>query len=340
MIMKLLLLFVVIALVSATTHHPSKRSSNVANVFLSKVKYLHRSKVCSAHVIPYPLNGIRLQQANDDTSKAARAYYDNFSIRLRFVPNGEVSKFQVAIEYKKPVEELSHNKVKIHFFNLLFTASLKISKRGQHCQRPQPSLLGFVELVKTDITWHRNKGHVIQHRGKNLAKNDNLQYVMTKSNPRHLFANDSTWARTTAIPLLTDYIVPLKYESTESIEVDFELFPDNLEYERLIEKKVFLVQTNRYSQVTKVISGVDVMMYLKYDTINVTNVPHLNLTNSHSLIQQITYPEKYASVITDLHRRRSGSVRDASLTYREQFPSFAGDTTLNPLPKSVHIYTV
>ena len=338
--MKLVLLFAVIVLASATTHHLSRRSSNAAEGFLSRIKHSHRSKVCGVRVVPYPLNGIRLQQANDDTSKAARGHYDNFSIRLRFVPNNEVSKFQVAIEYKKPVEELSHNKAKIHFFNLLFTASLKISKKDRYCQRLQPSLLGFVELVKTDITWHRNKGHVIQHRGKNLAKNDDLQYVMTKSNPRHLYANDSTWARLTAIPLLTDYIVPLKYESTESIEVDFELFPDNLEYERLIEKKVFLVQTNQYSHVTKVISGVDVMMYLNYDTINVTDVPHLNLTNSHELIQQITYPEKYASVITNLHRRGSGSVRDASLTYRERFPSFAGDTTLNPLPKNMRIYTV
>ena len=61
---------------------------------------------------------------------------------------------------------------------------------------------------------------------------------MTKSNPQHIFANDSIWARAIAIPLRADHIVPLKYESTESIEVNFELFPDNLEYERLIEKKV------------------------------------------------------------------------------------------------------
>ena len=337
--MKVFLLLVAVAMASAVTHHPSTYSSNAAKVFLSKIKYSHKSRVCGAHVIPYPLDGIRLQQANDDTSKAARTYYDNFSIRKHFAQNHEVSRFRVAIEHKKPVKELSHNKAKVHFFNLLFTASLKVSKRELHCRRAQPSLLGFVELVKTDVTWHRNKGHVIQHRGKNQAKNDNLRYVMTKSNPQHIFANDSIWARAIAIPLRADHIVPLKYESTENIEVNFELFPDNLEYERLIEKKVFIVQINQYSEVIKVISGIDVMMYLKYDTVNVTDVPYLNLTNSHSLVQQITYPEKYAGVITDLHKRGSESVRDTKLTYREQFPSFAGDTTLNPLLKNMHIYT-
>ena len=164
---------------------------------------------------------------------------------------------------------------------------------------------------------------------------------MTKSNPRHIFANDIIWTRTIAIPLRTDHIVPLNFESTESIEVNFELFPDNLEYERLIEKKVFIVQINQCSEVIKVISGIDVMMYLKYDTVNVTDVPYLNLTNSHGVIQQITYPKKYAGVITDLRRRGSESVHDTKLMYTEWFTSFSGDTIYikPPTIKSICIYT-
>ena len=91
----------------------------------------------------------------------------------------------------------------------------------------------------------------------------------------------------------------------------------------------------------KVISGTDVMMYLKYDTVNVTDVPYLNLTNSHGLIQQITYPEKYVGVITDLRRRDSESVHDTKLTYTEWFTSFSGDTIYikPPTIKSIRIYT-
>lgn len=332
---------VVTVATAASSHHPTTDPSNQAKSFLSRImRYSQRTRVCNAHVIPYPLNGIRLQQANDDTSKAARTYYDNFSMKLRFVQNNAVSKFQVGIEYKKPMQELSSNKAKIHFFNLLFTASLRVGMRDNHCRGSQLSLLGFVELVKTDVTWHRSNSHVTQHRGKNLAKYDYLQYVLAKSNPqqRTMFANDSIWARTIVMPLRADYIIPLKYESTESIEVDFNLYPDTVEYEKLIEKKVFLVQTNRHNEVIKVISGVDVMVYLKYDTINNTNVPHLKLTNNHSLIHQITNPEKYASVITNLHRRGSESARDTKLMYKEQFHNSA-DITLNPLPTGMHIYT-
>ena len=54
---------------------------------------------------------------------------------------------------------------------------------------------------------------------------------MTKSNSQQItmFANDSTWARTVVIPLNTDYMVPLKYESSEIIEVDFAKHPGDTE---------------------------------------------------------------------------------------------------------------
>ena len=336
--MKTLLLFsAVLTLVSASSHRLPTDTSDLAKAFLSKVMG-YSKKECIAHVKPYPLNGIRLEQTNDDTSQAARTYYDNFKIKSYFVKNNApLSNFQVAVEHKKPMQELSHKKAKIHFFNLLFTASLRIGKKYSNCKSSQPSLLAFVELVKTDTTWHRHRNYITQHRGKNLAKHDYLQYVMTKTNPKAMFANDSLWARAIAWPLNKDYIVPLKYESTESIEVDFTLYPDTVEYEKLIEKKVFLVQINQYNEVIEVVSGVDIMIYLNYDTISVTDVPNLNLANNHGLIQQIANPEKYASVITNLHRRGSGSVRDTKLTYTEQFPT--GDTTLNPLPKSMRIYT-
>ena len=341
----LLLLIVLVALTSAGSHQ-SPDSSVSAKAFLSKIKRnSHRTNYkgsCSADVIPYPLNGIRFQQANDETSKTARSYYDNFSIRQKFVQNNAmVSQFQVGIEYKKPVQELSYKKAKIHFYNLLFTASLRVRAKDSKCQNSQLSLLGFVELVKTDVTWHRGRNGISQHREKNLAKNDHLQYVMTKSNPQQItmFANDSTWARTIAIPLDADYTVPLKYESAESIEVNYARYPDTEKYEKLTEKKIFLVQTNLLNEVTKVLAGVDVMMYVNYETIGVTNIPQLNLTKSHGLIQQISNPEKYAGVITKLHRKGTESTHDRSLSEEERFPNSVGDTTLNPLPKSIHILT-
>ena len=339
-----LLLLLLVPLAFAGSHHYSPDSSDPAKAFLSKIKrQSHRFKgMCGADVIPYPLNGIRVQQANDKTSQTARLYYDNFSIRLQAVRNNAaVSQFQVGIEYKKPVQELSYRKAKIHFYNLLFTASLRVRTKDSRCKKFQPSFLGFVELVKTDVTWHRNMSGITQRTGKNLGKNDHLQYVMTKSNPlqKTMFANDSTWARTIAMPLSIDYTVPLKYESAESIEVDFMRHRNTERYEKLTEKKIFLVQTNLYNEVTEVLAGVDVMMYLNYETISVTNVPHLNLTKSHGLIQQISNPEKYASVITSLHRKGTESIRDRSLTKEEHLPSSVGDTTLDPLLKSTHILT-
>ena len=342
-----LVLLVLVPLATAGGHHYSSDSSGPAKAFLSKIKrQSHKSRgMCSADVIPYPLNGIRVQQENDITSETARSYYDNFSIRQQIVRNNAVvSQFQVGIEYKNPVQGLSlaHQKrAEIHFYNLLFTASLRVRTKDSKCKKPQLSLLGFVELVKTDVSWHRSKNGITQHTGKNLAKNDQLQYVMTKSSQRQktMFANDSTWARTIAIPLSIDYVVPLKYESAESIVVDFARYRDTERYEKLTEKKIFLVQTNLYNEVTEVLAGVDVMMYLNYETISVTNVPQLNLTKSHGLIQQISNPEKYASVITNLHRKGTESIRDRSLTKEEYFPSSVGDTSLDPLLKSTHIFT-
>ena len=340
-------LFALIALASAVAggHQLSKDLSKPAETFLSKIRYSRRTKeLCSVHVVPYPLNGMRFQQANDNSTKTARSHYDKFSIRQHHIQNkATVSQSQVAIEYKKPMQELlsGSKRVKINFYNLLFTASLRVSTRDNHCQGHQFSLLGFVELVKTDMTWYRSNKGIIQHRGKNLAEDDHLQYVITKSNQQSktMFANDSAWARTIVMPIRTDYIVPFKYESTERIEVDFEKYPNTVEYEKLIEKKIFLVQTNLKNEVLDVISGVDVMIYLDYETVGVTKkIPRLHLTNSHGLIRQIANPEKYANVLTDLQRKGIESVRDIELIRKEWLPS-SRDTTLNPLPKSIHIYT-
>lgn len=339
----LLLFFAVVALATADSQYSSTNFSDPGKAFLSRIRNARKPKgVCSVHVIPYPLNGIRFRQANDNTSKTARANYDSFSLKLHTVQNNAaVSRFEVAVEHKEPIQELSSRDSKIHFYNLLFTASPRMSLVDDHCQGYRASLLGFVELVKTDMTWYRNRNGITQHRGKNLADNDRLQYVMTKSNPQSntMFANDSTWARTIVRPIKGgDYIVPLKYESTENIVVDFKRYPDTAEYEKLVEKKIFLVQTNLNNDVIEVITGVDVMMYINYETIDVTNVPHLNLAKSHGLIQQIVNPDKYANVITDLHRQGTKSVRDKKLTREEWFTN-SRDTTLDPLPKGIHIYT-
>ena len=337
--MKVLLFFAFVALASAGSHD----FSTIAKRFLPRIRYLYRAKpVCRVRVIPYPLSGMRFQQANDKTSYNARSYYNHFSIQNYPAQNSaQVSQFQVAIGYKKPTQELSSKKVKINFYNLLFTASLRVSKKG-NCRGSQSSLLGFVELVKTDTTWYRDTKGIIQLRGKNLAEYDYLQYVMTKliPNSNRMFANDTTWGRDIVIPLGIDYIVPLKYESVENIEVDFEKHPSTTKYEKLIEKKILIVQANTNNEVVKVIAGVDVMMYLSYETTAITNVPHLRLTTNHGLIQQIANPEKYVSVLTSLQRQGRDSVRDMKLTRKEWFSATSsGDTTLNPFPESIHIYT-
>ena len=340
-----LLHLVLVALTSAESYYSSTGldSPDLARTFLTKVKrQSYRKKVmCSANVIPYPLNGIRVCQGNDETSNTARSYYDNFSIRQYYVNTAAVSQFLLGIEYKKPLAKLSYKKAKIQYYNLLLTASLRVRKKDAKCQKSKISLLGFVELVETDVTWLRGKNGITQYTGKNLAQNDHLQYVMTKSNSqqRTMFANDSTWARTIVIPLNTDYMVPLKYESSEIMEVDFANHPDTEKYERLIEKKIFLVQTNLYNEVTEVLAGVGVMTYVKYETIGVTAIPQLNLVKNHGLIQQISNPEKYASVITNLNKKGSESNRDRSLMNKEHLPSSIGDTTLNPIPGNIRIYT-
>ena len=344
MILSHVMLLVLVALTSAESYHSSTSSPDLAKAFLAKVKrQSHKTKeMCSANVIPYPLNGIRVQQGNDETSNAARSYYDSFSIKSHNVKaNAEVSQFHVGIEYKKPQAKLSYKKAKIQYYNLLLTASLRVRKKDANCQKPKISLLGFVELVETDMTWLRGKKGITQYTGKNLAQNDHLQYVLTKSNSQQatMFANDSTWARTVVMPWSTDYMVPLKYESSEFMEVDFAKHPDTEKYEKLIEKKIFLVQTNLRNEVTEVLAGLDVMMYVKYETIGVTYIPRLNLVKNHSLIQQISNPEKYASVITNLNKKGNGSSRDRILMNKEHLPSSIGDVTLNPIPKNIHIYT-
>ena len=342
--LSLVVLLVLVAVASTESSYSSAKSSDLAQSFLTKVKrQSYRTKgMCSANVIPYPLNGIRVQQGNDETSNTARSYYDSFSVKQQYIKNNAVvSQFHVGIEYKEPLAKLSYKKAKIQYYNLLLTASLRVRKKDTECHKSKISLLGFVELVKTDVAWLRGKNGITQYTGKNLAQNDHLQYVMTKSNSqqRTMFANDSTWARTIVIPLNADYMVPLKYESSEIIEVDFAKHPDTEKYERLTEKKIFLVQTNLYNEVTEVLAGVDAMMYVKYETIGVTNIPQLNLIKNHGLIQQISNPEKYASVITNLNKKGSGSSRDRSLMNKEHLPSSIGDTTLNPIPENIHIYT-
>ena len=330
------------ALACAESYHSSTSSPDLAKAFLAKVKRQSRrtKEMCSANVIPYPLNGIRVRHGDDETSNAARSYYDNFSIKPHYVKtNAAVSQFHVGIEYKKPLAKLSYKKAKIQYYNLLLTASLRVRKKDANCQKSAKiSLLGFVELVETDMTWLRGRNGIIQYTGKNLAHNDHLQYVLTKSNSQQatMFANDSTWARTVVIPLSNDYMVPLKYESSEIMEADFAKHPDTETYEKLVEKKIFLVQTNLRNEVTEVLAGVDVMMYVKY---GMTYFPQLNLIKNHGLIQQISNPKKYASVITNLNKKGSGSSRDRILMNKEHFPSSIGATTLNPILENIHIHT-
>ena len=321
----LLLVLVLVALTSARyVQRPAKDSKETVR--------------CQARVEQYPVRGLRLQQANDDTNKVARSYYSGFSIQKHFIrnDNGKTSQFQVAIEYKTPKKEyLSGNKqVKINFYNLLFTASLKINAERDGCQGTEYSFLGFVELVKTDITWYKGRNNITEHRQCNLPTDN--QYVMTKLKPQNdgLFANDTVWGRTVLISKDQPRMVPLKYESSENIVVDYEKHQDTIYFEKLIEKKIFIVQTNLLNEVLDVVAGVDVMIYLNTMTYNFTDAPHLQIAANHSLIRRIADPQKYVSVINKLNTK---AVREQPSCHLNV--PWSGTSTLNPIPKGVRIYT-
>ena len=284
------------------------------------------------------MRDVRLQQANDDTNTMARSHYNKFSIQEYAVSNRKgrtmLSQFQVAIEHKTPKLLTGKKQVKINFYNLLFTASLRVSAIDKECHGDPLSVVGFVELVKTDITWYKGRNNITGYRQSNLVGKN--QYVITKLSPGKplIFANSTTWARTMINPTNQERIVPLKYESTENIVVDFAKHRDTTQYERLIEKKIFLVQTDFDNKVLDVIAGVDVLMYLDMQTYNLTDAPHLNTKTNHSLIRRITAPWKYAELITKLDLK---AIRQEP-NYSENVP-WSGINTLNPIPKGIRIYT-
>ena len=345
--MKILLLLpflALMALVSAKTGHTMRDSNTPEEISLSNVKRLPRRQARKAcrpyvYVVQYPVKGVRLQQAHDDTDTMARSYYNKFSIREYAIHDSNSrprwSQFQVAIEHKTPKQEPSGEKqVKINFYNLLFTASLRMTVKDNEC-REELTLIGFVELVKTDMTWYKGRHNITEYRQSNLVSNN--QYVMTKLIPgdKLIFANSTSSGRTIVRPINQKRVVPLKYESAENIVVDFEKHRDTIQYERLIEKKIFLVQTDLNNKVLEVTAGVDVLMYLDLVTYNFTDVPHLSVNTNHSLIRRIADPQKYINVINKLDAEAIRQEPSDS-TYSPWSSIFS---TLDPIPKGIHIYT-
>ena len=272
-----------------------------------------------------PLKWAGLELVNDSTSDAARSYYENFNTTMS--RGRGISKFQLSVEYKSPeVVQTGDRKVTVNWHNLLFTSSLFVQRKSQTCQSYPKSYLGFVELIKTDTTWYKNRSSGVEHRERNLAKDANLQYVMTKPSQRanYILADDKA---VLLYPVNYNRIVPLKYESHENLSIDFKDHPDLLEYEKLVEKKIFLVQINHSGQVVEVIAGVDVMMYLHYQTYNITDLVHLHLNKNHSVIQWIINAKKYTSILNDKGNR---ILRDRKLTWTENFQN-PSTITLNPL---------
>jgi len=338
----LFLLLSLVALGSARNGHSSPKVVPAKSSFTS-VKHLSSRQVrkeCKAYV-QYSVNGVKLQQANDNTSKIARSYYNKFSIEEYHIhkSNGRPtwSEFKVAIEYKTPkqVYLLGNKQVKVNFYNLLFTVSLRMGIKEKDCKIDRFSLFGFVELVKTDMTWYKGPNSITEYRECSQLKTD-AQYVITKLIPgsKTIFANETAWGKVLLGSLSQERMVPIKYESSENIVVDFKKHQDTNEYERLIEKKIFLVQTNLYNEVSEVIAGVDVMMYINLVTYNVTDVPHLDIKKNHSLIKRIANPQKYVGIITDLGTK---AIRQESKC--STHPQWSSISTLNPIPKNIHIYT-
>ena len=247
----------------------------------------------------------------------------------------DISKVQLSVEYKSPeVIPAGDRKVTINWNNLLFTSSLFVQKKSQRCQSYPKSYLGFVELIKTDKTWYKRRNTGIEHKEWNLAEYDDLQYVMTKPSQRghYILADDKA---VLLYPVNYDRIVPLKYESHENLTIDFNNHPGLLEYEKLVEKKIFIVQIGQSGQVLEVISGIDVMMYLHYQTYGVTDSVHLHLKQNHSLVQWIVDAKKYLNVLNDENNRK---LRDRKLRWIENFQN-PSTVTLNPLLNGQRIYS-
>ena len=327
--MKIVILVAVLAVV--------KSYEDVSKPLLSTRRHsaVHKRsfKSCSVRVVPYPLSGKNIRVDNS-ISHEARSSYNNFS--LQFV-QGKVapSELTIAVEYEDPGLVTNERRVQVKWNNLLITASLSILEKDHKCDTTKYTLLGFVELVQTDTAWYKDGHSVNERREKNLAANDSLQYVLTKLIPhsRHIFANDTSWGKVFVEPRSSGYTVPLKYESSESIVIDYNEYPNTVEYERLIKKKIFLVETSRNSEVLKVIAGVDVTMYIDciYDITAVTTDGHITINKSHSLIQRIANPEKYSNIIKESSR----NVRDKEISCKRLFQN-PGVHTLNPF---IHIHT-
>jgi len=305
-------------IVSSTDNNPLKRSAR---------------QTCHVVVLYYPLNEKQLIQAPGDTDAAIRSYYENFNTAPQL---GSESTFQVAVEYKKPQVSLNGNRqlqVKIDWYNLLFMASIKINKDARNCDS---SYLGFVELVETDTAWYKKNGGV-DIRSEQLLASPERQFVMTKPSKRmSIFATDKS--RVKVIPFFLSYKMPIKYESSENIVIDYSRHRETIDYERLIKKKIFLVHTDLQYNVLEVLTGVDVMMYLKYHTDSITQDGRVMVTlkKDHSLFQRIINPEKYVSVLNDNDNQW---LRDRDLTNIEWFQSHPEDASLDPLPKNISIVT-
>ena len=309
-------------------------SDHIQTDFTRKFIHKLRSRRCSANVSLYPPIGMMIEEAHDDTNDEARSYYNKFS--LRFVRSANPSKLQMALEYKNPQLNVIGEQVNVKWTNILFTAKLSVQEKNSGCYPHESTLLGFVELVKTDVAWYKYDKNGIKFREENLACKKDLQYVMTKPSPqsRYIFADDSPESVVKILPKNYAYLAPLKYESSENIVIDFEKYPNTLEYERLVEKKIFLVQITTQNVIKQVLAGVDVMMYLNFRTYNFTDVPHISLSKNHSLIQRITNPEKYVTVIDSARKHH----RNRELSYQEAFED-SQIVTLDPLPKNIHVYT-
>lgn len=278
-------------------------------------------EVCHAGV--YSLKWMGIELRNDATNDAARSYYKNFE-------GHNTSKFEIGIEFRSPeIIPSGDRRVMINWQNLLFTSSLLVQRtNNQRCRSYAKSYLGFVELIQTDTSWYKDRNTGMENKEWNLGKHPDLQeYVMTKpsQHAKYMFADNKA---TSLNPDNYDRIVPLKHESSENITIDFKQYPNTVEYERLVEKKVFIAQVDDLSgQVLKVVAGVDVMMYLSYLTYNVTDAVHLTLNRNHSLIQWIGDADKYTSVLNDT---RNHKFRDRKLTYKSSFRN-PTTTSLNPL---------
>jgi len=305
-----------------------------ADKIASKDNYpLKRSagQTCHVTLSYYPLNEKQLMQAPGDTDTAIRSYYENFNTASQL---GVESTFQVAVEYKKPRVSLNGNRqVKIDWYNLLLMASIEINKDTRNCEN---SYLGFVELVETDTAWYKKNSGVDIRSEQSLA-NPKRQFVMTKPSDRSsIFATDKS--RVQVFPFFLSYRIPIKYESSENIIIDYNIHRETIEYERLIKKKIFLVHTDLQYNVLEVITGIDVMMYLKYHTDSIAQDGRVKLTlkKDHSLFQRVINPEKYVSILNDNDNQQ---LRDTDLTNTEWFQSRPDDASLDPLPKNINIVT-